>query len=638
MGIDFKSLSKVADSMYSHGKSKVADIKKDMRVSNTHNPLDMIDVRTKDCSKTKHIDKTRYVVLDHATAKNFRSKDRQSQRRFLSRLTDSERRKFLQMVKDAEENERRGDDLLDLQVFPVLLSNAVNSQSASDLELLNDFVSNRNLPSACQTLTEKVLSDDIDFDTDYNLIQSVCDIVGDEDNSLMSSFKTVYSLDEEGDSQIDVTFDEEIGDSVDNIDDEMEYLENEADADMDDFTEFENENDEDEEITDSVTDKVIDSNIIEIITKGGYKKGNDLRTTFNRVFDSVTRQYSNIDVKRLTLEILRVFDSLKVSDNFADKISESLTEAIDNEVGDISLVDLLNEALTAFAEGDSEPLTKFVNATTVSEVGDLLAEEGNGSEESEHISIEEDKDGDEDVDVMSEDEQTYTEESDGDDITINEFNPTRREDCVKVAKLVLNHKLTRQINDSLSEHIQALKDNVLYDDDERVERDIEPSVDTVILPMSNEEYTSLNIEKDVPKIVNEECGFNCPTLTEEPTVEGGVIILNTNGNPLSVIPFDMTTDEVIDSMKDMDLNAKRTFLTEHTVKVSDCNRYASKHNAIPFIDNRFYKSRITDSFWSINGEPKCLGDNKGTRLYPKWCDVKGEFTEVNIYGQTYKLV
>lgn len=622
MSLNFKELSKITDSHYNRGESKrvVAD---SLEVNDTQNPLDLLDVRSKDCAKTVGRER-RYVVLDNATARNFKKKDRAFRRRFLSRLSDSERRKFLQMVKDAEEEDvkEQGNEQLDTQVFGVLLNNAVNSQSDKDLDLLNDFISTHDVSEPCRRLAEKVYEGDVDFDTDEDLIVSVCDMVDDEDETLLASFRSVYEIDTNGESELNVDFDTDtIEDSVDEDDDVL---------DDEDYLAELDENESEQEIEDSLTEKVLDSHIIEILTKGSIKKGESLAVAFEHVYDSVCKTYKDIDTKELSKAILNVCD------NFADTISESLTEAIDNEVGEVSLVDLLNEALTAFAEGDSAPLEKFVNASTISEVGDLL--EGNDEPSIDEIAIE----GEEQEPIVENDEgndneQEYTEDEGDEDVNITEFNPTKREDCVKVAKLVLTNKMTRQISDALSGQVKALKDNIFYSDDETVGREVEPSLDTMVVPMTNSEYTSLGVETSVPSMVKQESEFNAPLLTEEPTTEGGVIILNGSTRPLTVVPFDMTVDNVFDAIKDMDLTDKRKFFTEHTVLVSDCVKFASKHNLMPFVDNRFYKRRISDAYWTINGNPKCLGDNVGTQLYPHWCNVEGDFKEVTIYGQKYKL-
>ena len=634
-----KKICSIADS-----KNSAIDVC-DKKVRDAKNPLDQLDVRTRDISrKEKPRNRQRLMILDNEAVDDFITSPRSERRKLISQLDARSRRKFLRQIRDAKERKDVDVDLkkedtyeFDLELFGVVLSDAVNSQSDKDFDMLRKFIEEKNITSEpCIELANKVLDDTVDLDEDEDLIAEVEELTG--YGEILSSFQTVYGVDEDLDSEIDIQFDGE--DEDEDVKEDVEITDSVSE---DEVSEVEDETLESDEISEDEVSEVEDSanqldyDVISVMTLGSLKRGNSLSETFTSIYDSVKNHDNSIDFKDVALSILKVIDSAKINDNFAEKISEGLEEAINNEVGEVSLISILNEALEDFANGDSEKLNEFVTANTISEVGELLSEDNNGISEGEDIVKE-------DVEVSdkepSEDEEVVTteENEDGEEITLEEFNPKRKEDCVRLAKMVLSNKLTKKVSDALSKTFTALKDNALYTDNTELGRDVQGDINTIVVPMSPSEYAQTQISTEIPSMVSIDSQFSCPPLCEEPTADDCIIILNPSTRPISVVPIDMEVGELMDSIKDMSLEDKRAELSKKAVLVSDCVKFASKHNRLNFIDNRFYKRNITDSFWSIEGSPKCLGELKGSKLYPSWCKVSDNFTEVDLFGTKYKLV
>ena len=210
------------------------------RIPDNYKPSRLANISSRQQSPTS---KTKYIVLDSRAINEIADMSNAQRRNFLSRLSDSERRKVLRAlrVNDGLEdgNVKRRDlnrslEPQDLYVINDLLTKYAYSRKDDELRMLETYKDildeNDGQELAVLNLINKVIDGDLDLDADNDMINDVFNFLEDngfETASLETSLNTAFGdtapenedivgEEEGGDEDLDLDLGEDGGD--DNID------------------------------------------------------------------------------------------------------------------------------------------------------------------------------------------------------------------------------------------------------------------------------------------------------------------------------------------------------------------------------------------------------------------------------------
>lgn len=321
--MDFKKLSRITDGLV-NGKVIVSDHSE----REYKNPLDQLN-KLHDSSVTPKVvvKKVKQIVIcDQKFMREFAAATRTKKKEFLSRMSDSQRTRFLALkhkILDSAYSERIGYLLLDNLVYNYLVN--PTNKNANDLQ---EFIETQEY---CE-FDEPVLSEvksiiDGSTDTPNELIESTKRLIG---------YSSVESITSEPNEE---TFDEPTDEDLASMEDAAREI-----AVAFDVTH------ERQAVTDSVT-------------------------------EYLDKQKKNFDkVKLQSLMYSTILDSVNVSEyDFGEPIDDDKLDKLfeQSKSGeDKSVLDEFIEALKSYKEGNQEPLSKLVNSdvTEDTELEDITEE------------------------------------------------------------------------------------------------------------------------------------------------------------------------------------------------------------------------------------------------------------------------
>lgn len=564
----------------------------------TSNPLDALNVPAHNGAVVKN----RIVLADNRKlVKSFKEKTSKDRRLFLSRLSDSDRRRFLRQLKDEEErkvDEQQEFDQIDNEVFATLLMNAVASLADSDLDLLSGYTDKVDLPNELVDLALIICDASYNPDTDSEVLSKAMPFLGTNASEISDLINRNFGVDKSNDSRIDI---HKRNDSAvvrlsktENFD-ENEEIEGAVAEDEDSLYVNEDEIKESEEIEDSLKR-------IKLISRLVSSRGVD-RKVVDSLVAKAQKHYPSLsnDVVRLAVYDSVIDGKFKVQDStFADTLADQIEESVETEVGEVDLISVLSNALSDFANGNSEKLEQFVHANSVGEVVDLLSEGDETPIDEGEVTLQEklesDKEGDEEKEENEED-LDKEEDDDFSDFVAEDFDPSRKEDSVRLAKMVLKGKLSQKVRDCICPMLPCIA-NVHVDEDEYCDCTPYNEVSVVDMPLTRDEYCTLMANNnDVEMATQQLSPFQCEEGVQAEQ-NGDYITVSCGDESVNLIPVSESVEDIMKQIKSCDSVAK--VLMEKCVRVRDAKKVAKMLGRMDFLDNRYYKKHLSDTTYVID--------------------------------------
>ena len=644
------------------------------RIPDNYKPSRLANISSRQQSPAS---KTKYIVLDSRAINEIAEMSNTQRRNFLSRLSDSERRKVLRAlrVNDGLEdgNVKRRDlnrtlEPQDLYVINDLLTKYAYSRKDDELRMLETYKDildeNDAQELAVLNLINKVIDGDLDLDADNDMINDVFNFLEDngfETESLEASLNTAFG-DTASDDE-DIVGEEEGGDELDIDVEGEEGGEDEVDLDVTEDEGGEEEGEKEEEVDINIGDsakekpvekqRVSDSvkpqekfsdleadiiddsynlamamlkgermdihdSVNEIIGKYTERCGEEIRVkdTFDRAFSKSIQQISNHLSK----------ETQKIKDDIIEQIDEKLGEDSE-ETESATILESLGSALEAFANGDSEELQALSELT----LEDINPQDEDAEEQE---TEDENAEGEEEVDLDIEGD---------DDLSLSLTDSACA--AVTLAKCLLkNDKRANKIIDRLKDEVSVLKKyNFKISDSEIYEPEVAEDVDPVVEPLlSHDEFRSIyQYPAYVGEIAKEENPSECITVESVNYSDlSPVIQVETNGVYQNWIPIMGSVDKIVEQLEQDGADVAK-IVSDNCVPEEDYYKAAAKTNNLGIVDSKFYKKKLSDEVWICDSKPEFIQDDavgEGTVFAQEGITTMPKAVPsgtVLIYGTTY---
>lgn len=314
---------------------------------------------------------------------------------------------------------------------------------------------------------------------------------------------------------------------------------------------------------------------LSFVTKGcDYAEAYDSAMT---IFDSCIKEKSE--------EVFKAHDK-QVRDSVIDDIANSLG---DTTPEGSSPLEMLNNALEDFINGDSTALK-------------MLAE-GSGN-----------KEGDDNI------------EKEGDDNANQEGDEPPIEDSVKVGRFALSvlngvpdNALMEQLQSSvpfLRDHDMRMCDYHLYN------KDMKPVEGVPQPPLTCAEFHTLYNPSEVFTVAKE-IGQKAQCVPIKTFgVEGDLVAVNPEGLKQLFVPMGgHSAARCCAEMESMDEKGRGEYIMAQCVPLPDLYKASVLCNQLGFIDSDFYKKRFSDTCWTFDNTPQTIKDivgecEAGSTVYP----------------------
>lgn len=589
--MDFGKLAKVADSI-SKGKGKQNVPASGRQVADEKNPLDALEDREKITDQSQ-----KTIIIDDVFIRKLADATRDQRRKFLSRLTDSQRRRVLvslKRIKDSGASERLGYVLLD-----DLLANVAFDPTKESVKNLNDFVESQNyfeMSDNMKVLVEQVLSGSVDLDK--KALEELKSGLGERESHLIAN--------------IGEQDDFEIPEEEELTEEDINSLEDSAKQHVALFKQNKNFR----EVNDAA-DEVI--SVFQGKNRNYAKTSNAYWGAFEKAWKE---QFEGEDVFK-TLNSKEMSDSLEAALDVIQDETSKLDEvfekpAIDNngeEVKDVeeeSILSLLSEALSDFVSGSPEKLQTLANQNLSTEVP---------SEETEEVTLEEEPDEEPEVEIKEDaEDEAFT------------------DSAIHLARRVLKGKRVNKLVDSLESKVETLKKVNFRKTDCVLPCNEVAQTQAINMPLSCEEYNTLCPPRITPLMEellmeNKESGAMkaLPPIESCVVNEQGLIDVNEGQIYVPLCPI----DEFENRIKEAENNeAIHEIVSSCAVSVEDALAAAAKCDNLSFIDTRFYKPSVGSSAWSFDEEnkPACLIECPEGNKIERCCKDKANYS---LYGVPY---
>lgn len=634
--MDFDKLSKVTDSVTSTRSNhrSVQSISSGGKVvEEEESILDSLDLKEKitDSVRVKK-ERTKFIILDNASITKITKMKRSDRTRFLSRLSDSQRRKVLSMihkstthVKDAVTDEEpeniassatSADDSalkLHLDIANVLMNNAALTQSDYSLKTLKEFA-------------EKELTS-----TEEKPIKELANLIADQEFSFESKsdkevLKSALDIFSEYGVDSDVEANLSIATAEPTVMDDSAKLQI-----LKEGRRFARK------VFDGMSISEIEDSVDAIIgpyTVKGYEY-DDVKSVFDSGFNSISKNIFNQKVRD------SVIDSIADNPAYDEDGNE-----IKNEE-DKSVLEALQSALVSYADGDDSELQKLASTDLKGNEIDHEDEEPKDGEDPKDDDPEGDEkdshEGEDNKDEDHKDEEPEGEElEDEDSKGVKDSVSTK---AISLAKALLNKDASvNKIIDDLRSEVPALSKYEFRISDCILEENTIATPEIVSeRPLNINEFNKLYQIPAYIKILAHENAPECPHVNSIET-EGQCIKINTNELPQTWIPITGSVDDIMNEIG-TDMDVAQSVITDKCVLVEDAMKIAAKTDNLAFIDPKFYKRKLSDKNWTFDEIPTCVkvGDEEIPSdyncVYPSYADIPKDVPcmSVLIYGQEYKL-
>lgn len=589
--MDFKKLAQVTDSV--KGIKPVA-LPSNIDLDDTEvSPLNGIELRSKvkdEKSPKETPEVQKVIILDDKRIKKLFSLARTERNKFLAKLSDSQRRSVLERYKeltnivDSKPSKVKDatHDNLDLVVADQLLANMFFSPTQFNIDNVNAQFDAVQYDENTVALKEHLLAGN---PVPAEVLEEYKKTLGNDGTSMLIK---ALETEEPGDEEVplpEAEVDASVAEDLENLGDSFSVV--------------------------KLIDKVEDS-ITKITLKGhNYTK---VRDAYLKSMNRRLTRFNNGVLVGLIEDSLGISLSKIRSRKILDEAIEKALDTIDenpfiNRDGsefqgteDKSILTALNEALLAFAEGDPEKLRALSNQSITATTPDPDAE---GAPE-----------------PKPEEEATAEELED-------------LGDSIKLAKYVISKEGDAQIVDKLRSKVSALR---LYNfkiyDCELGRSDVGTSEIVVDVPVTRDEFAN---SYDNSAFVNLLASVQHLPLVEAPeTVEISTPCVKVNNEYM--FPYNCSAEELIAKLEGISKEDWGKIISDNACRLSDALRLAALTGNLHFIDNRFYKPRLSDSVWTFDEIPSCLKN-----VVDGKCKLKlhrGSATDnkvVNLFGQNYEL-
>lgn len=653
--MDYKKLAGISNQL----SNKAVAIVDSLQVSPDENPLDSITVEQS--TSTKRIQDSKYLILDNEAVTFIMTAPRDKRRALLSKLTDSQRARVLSQwdtiktfnkIKDGDFETK-----LNLMGVDTLISNYIVNPTEFNESSLKESLNSQ--PTEVSDFAEQVLNS-IDSVTD-EVRKSYSDFLQSKgiQKSAAVEALSVYAPAEEADYKpeepLELTSEvqSEIEESADNLfSDSAKFFKSPLSSIEDGISTFVKKGYDYYQVADVFSSK---------LSKRLSTKVSD--SSLKRVFDDVLKSLDTVDAKP-----------------FIDEQGNEVQETEDK-----SIITLLDEALTDYAEGNSEKLDALLTSTVAQpkeepeseseessdvsneESSELLAEEDN-VETSEKDETEEVKDS-QDVQQLQGTTDNYQSikyllldlistvlsSEYSNETTLQEISKLASEiaskatsllsgtepsveDCISLASQVKNNTVDNKLLDSFRPFLKSLSKYNLRKSDcsLQVSECSEPLAPVAEVPMTRDEYYSLS-QPLVPcffgELVSQEP--KCPVVSSiEPLPNENAFLVNGTSK---YTPYNVTYKSFEDLMSNTPKESLNKIIDLHCCAVEDALHYAAMTNSLSLIDNKFYKQRLSDTKWSFDEVPELLQDLTSEPGFIEYGTVEDSSKNIDIYGFGYHL-
>lgn len=318
--MDFKKLSRISD------KDQVVSVE-GLEISESSNPLDNLDVRTKVTDS-----KRKFIVLDNVELKRIMNLSSSDRRKILSKLSDSQRRRVLSQIAKIRDDESLTK--LDLVNIDNVITNYAFGRDEFNKSLLSDFVnkySSDESYSVIINVINELLNTGVVSEGARDAYYDLCNSLGVDtylDDALTSSgiVEENKALSEEDILQI------------------TEDAENDAIRAMDgDFT---------EDMSEDTISKYVQKGLSYAAVSEVYNDA--FNAKYKVAVDSLKINVQNLQNRIIMDEAIDDLGDLPLKDDEGNELDS-------NE--DKSALELLTEALNAYMEGNDEPLQSLSNTS-----------------------------------------------------------------------------------------------------------------------------------------------------------------------------------------------------------------------------------------------------------------------------------
>lgn len=581
--MDFKKLAKVADSV--SGVKRNVPVK-GKSVVDEENPLNALDDRDKIIDSS-----SRVIVIDDEFLNNLKKAPRDRRRLFLSRLPDSQRRRVLQRLKKINDNK---STQLGFILFDDLLANVVVDPSKDNIDSLDRFVQADDykiMTKGLRDLVSQLESGSVDLSED-----SLNELRNGLENRT-SHFISNLGVDLEDDFEVpnqEPLTEEDEGLIRDSVKKHIELFK---------------VNKNFKEVVDAVEDLMQEF-------QGKNRNYQEASASYWKRFeDEWKSQFSDDIIFTSSKDINEVIDSaLDIAD--ADKLEveggdtlDTIFEgpAIDNgkEVKDVeetSIMGLLSEALSDYADGDTSKLDALAQQSLSNEVGSEITEEP----EEEEVDLNEDS----------------TEEQ-------------LQDSAIHFARRIKQGKVVNKLVDSLKSKVKSLNlINFKKTDCCLPNAEMPGTVSTINMPITREEYYSICprfVSPLMQEMLNERCcaedKLKCPPV-DNCIVENGLANINSGSfyYPVNASTF----EERLNSAENN--QAIQEIISSEFIPLEDAMYCAAKCDNLPFIDTRFYKSNLGMKGWCFDEVPPCIEGCPEGNCIERCCEDEANY---HLFGVPY---
>lgn len=578
--MDYKELSKVHDAV-TKGVAPVSVSGK--KVVDEKNPLDAL------ASSPEHIeDKSvvKYIILDSVQINKLRSMTASQRKRFLGKLTDSQRRHVLDEMTRLKEQESQVKD----SGFSVKLAYTLLDQQLANFLYEPSKPNRENLEQVYDQYKDVWDDNTVAFYT--SVLNNGKFVDTDENVKLLEGF--LSNID--GESQVSLilsVLSESQEEAPEMSEEEEQAIVNQAESDAQlafDSAEF--------DITAAVQaaiDKFVSDSVTYPQVYCTY-----LKSWATKMRDHALAKLS--DSKIVDEKVAQALDKL----NELPYIDEDGKPKQDKD--EVTILELVSQAIEEFAEGDDAKLQEIAKQTV--EVKDPAVESQ--------------------VDEAQKDEEPAEDE---------EFKDSAN--AIALAKSILSGKPDNAIIDSMKDKVPALKKyNFRVSDCDVNWEQVEEPQAPVNMPLTREEYCALcppQTPDYFDNLIKSVSSGQCPYINEYNCPEG-MPYLVVNGCQ-KYYPYGCTVEELKEQLASQPQTEWHRIVSSQCCPLEDAFHLAAMTNNLSFIDNAFYKKHLNDSEWAFDTIPACLADvvtGPGLIRMKKKNDSSDKV--VTIYGQEFVVL
>ena len=353
---------------------------------------------------------------------------------------------------------------------------------------------------------------------------------------------------------------------------------------------------------------------------------------YSKVTDTIVLKVEKFlndnNVEKLRDDVIKKLEELTPKNDLGEEI-----ELEENK----SPLKQLQEAIAEYLNGNEEPLKELATPNDGTEEDDESNEdESNEDESNEDESNEDESNEDESNEDTSNEDTTDGEEDE------NEIIDSRIRDC---ANHILNPSYeTNSCVEELYNEVPMLQQyNFQVSEQPTPLAQVEPTDLVPEAPITRSDFYSLYKTPGYIKQLTEPTK-ECIPVKEVSVDEIGNLVTNESGMYQTWLPITGSCEQHVEKMQSMSDSERAKYVKENFILKDSYLKACAVTNNLAEIDNRFYKTKLSDECWTFDECPACIAttcpDLQGScRIYPSWADVPVDsYTTLMLYGSPYKLI